>query len=113
MLRYAHNSSGAIRKSKRKAKRRVNTAHDAWLRQMGAHPDQRKNKTKYKVKMPDYSCSKENIPPTSDVIGNGFRKEENFYSGTEIIGIATMHKSNLVPVLKDTNQAKEIASMRR
>ena len=40
------------------------------------------------------------------------RKEPQMYTGTLIKGIATMHKSNAVPVIDD-KQAKEIASMRR
>jgi phage terminase large subunit-like protein len=37
------------------------------------------------------------------------------YSGErQLLGIATMHKSNMVPVFADQKeQAKEIASMRR
>lgn len=34
------------------------------------------------------------------------------YTGTKVMGIATMHKSNAVPVFNDT-EAKEISSMRR
>ena len=34
------------------------------------------------------------------------------YTGLNIIGIATMHKSNLIPIF-NTEQAKEVASMRR
>ena len=51
--------------------------------------------------------------------GNGFgtasstaKKEPQKYTGTLIKGIATMHKSNAVPVIDD-EQAKEIARMRR
>ena len=40
------------------------------------------------------------------------RKERNQYTGTLITGIATMHKSNAVPVT-DKKQAKEISQMRR
>ena len=40
------------------------------------------------------------------------RKEPQRYTGTLIKGIATMHKSNAVPVIND-EQAKEISSMRR
>tara|TARA_B100000424_G_C22644894_1_gene356102 strand:- start:242 stop:604 length:363 start_codon:yes stop_codon:yes gene_type:complete len=46
--------------------------------------------------------------------GNGMRKKESMkYTGDLIEGIATMHKSNAVPVMKGTNQAKDIAKMRR
>jgi hypothetical protein len=38
--------------------------------------------------------------------------EKKEYTGTAMLGIATMHKSNAVPVF-DFDQAKDIASMRR
>ena len=38
------------------------------------------------------------------------RKE---YTGDLIVGIATMHKSNAVPVMRGTSQAEDIAKMRR
>ena len=40
------------------------------------------------------------------------KKEEKVYTGTEIIGIAQMHKSNAVPV-RGKKQATEVAEMRR
>jgi hypothetical protein len=40
------------------------------------------------------------------------KKKPNIYTGTEIIGIAQMHKSNAVPV-RGKKQAEEIARMRR
>ncbi len=41
------------------------------------------------------------------------KKDQNIYSGErKLLGIATMHKSNLVPVF-DEDDAKEIARMRR
>ena len=40
------------------------------------------------------------------------KRKENVYTGTEIIGIAQMHKSNAVPV-RGKKQAEEIAKMRR
>ena len=45
--------------------------------------------------------------------GKGTKKEALKYTGDLIVGIATMHKSNAVPVMKGTNQAKDIAKMRR
>jgi hypothetical protein len=35
------------------------------------------------------------------------------YTGDLIVGIATMHKSNAVPVMRGTKQAEEISKMRR
>jgi len=40
------------------------------------------------------------------------KKQQKIYTGTEIIGIAQMHKSNAVPV-RGKKQAIEIAKMRR
>ena len=45
-------------------------------------------------------------------IGVGFAKTPNKYTGTLIKGIATMHKSNAVPVI-NKEQAEEISRMRR
>lgn len=40
------------------------------------------------------------------------KKENNKYTGGNLVGIAIMHKSNLVPVFKK-DDAKDIANMRR
>lgn len=53
------------------------------------------------------------LPMTTEGMQNACaRKEPQKYTGTLIKGIATMHKSNAVPVIND-EQAKEISSMRR
>ena len=38
--------------------------------------------------------------------------KDNEYTGTKIMGIGTMHKSNAVPIFSD-QEAKDISSMRR
>jgi hypothetical protein len=53
------------------------------------------------------------IPSLGSGVGNGFKKESVQYTGDLIMGIATMHKSNAVPVMRGTDQAKDIAQMRR
>jgi tRNA 2-selenouridine synthase SelU len=45
-------------------------------------------------------------------IGVTFGRKENVYTGTLIKGIATMHKSNAVPIISE-EQAHEVARMRR
>ena len=40
------------------------------------------------------------------------KKQEKVYTGTEIMGIAQMHKSNAVPV-RNKKSAEEVAKMRR
>jgi hypothetical protein len=49
----------------------------------------------------------------SESMSHGTKKEPMKYTGDLIQGIATMHKSNAVPVMKGTDQAKDIARMRR
>jgi len=59
----------------------------------------------YRKEIPEY--------PSHDIgMGMTPRKDNQQYTGTFIKGIATMHKSNAVPVINDI-QAKEIARMRR
>ena len=48
-----------------------------------------------------------------DGIGVATKKEATRYTGDLIVGIATMHKSNAVPVMRGTTQAEDIAKMRR
>ena len=49
---------------------------------------------------------------SKDVCGVATKPAQKVYTGTLIKGIATMHKSNAVPVLND-EQAIEISRMRR
>lgn len=55
------------------------------------------------------------IPSRGNGIGNGFKREAHVYSGErQLLGVATMHKSNMVPIFADNKEeAKEIAQMRR
>ena len=59
-----------------------------------------------------YRRETKEIPSFGSMTGNAFRKEPNKYTGTLIKGIATMHKSNAVPII-DKKQAEEISQMRR
>jgi hypothetical protein len=105
---------GKTKKKSTPAQQRARAEHDAWLRKRGLHTDQiQARKTKEHVVQESQSVydSRRSIP-TSDKVGNGFKKEENKYTGTLITGIATMHKSNAVPVI-NKKQAEEISRMRR
>lgn len=63
--------------------------------------------------MPKYEISNHReLYPSGDGIGKTYARKEQVYTGTLIKGIATMHKSNAVPVI-DQKQAIEIANMRR
>jgi hypothetical protein len=63
--------------------------------------------------MPEYNVSNHREKyPSGDGIGVTFAKTPNTYTGDKLIGIATMHKSNSVPVFSQED-AIEIARMRR
>ena len=47
-----------------------------------------------------------------DTGGNALLKPNPIYTGTKVKGIATMHKSNAVPVFSD-EEAQDISKMRR
>ena len=120
---YMTTTSYKKRKAKNKTKKMLEAEakHDKWLRKMNAHPEQiaeskKKNANVSILSVPDYSTSGNSIP-TSDVIpgGNTSPKERQTYSGErKLLGIAVMHKSNMVPVFADKKEdAKDIARMRR
>ena len=111
---YMTTTNTKKRKSKKKSKSllQAEADHEKFLKRMGVG----KIKTEYRADLPSYKCINTNIVPTSDVIcSNGSRKERNIYSGErQLIGVATMHKSNMVLIFADKKEdAKEIAKMRR
>lgn len=58
------------------------------------------------------SDHRQKYPSLNSGAGTTAKKEENVYTGDRLLGIATMHKSNLVPVFCKED-AKELAKMRR
>lgn len=53
------------------------------------------------------------VPSYGDQVGSGFAKPEQKYTGErKLLGVAVMHKSNLVPVFEQKD-AEELAKMRR
>jgi hypothetical protein len=95
-------------KSKSLAKARLE--HEQFLKSVGY----KGNGKAHRSNIPDYKVDN-NLPPTSDVIcSNGTAKDRKIYTGNEIAGIVTTHKSNLMPVRKDNKQAAiDAANMRR
>ena len=117
---YMTTTQYSRKKKKPNAKQaRANAEHEKWLRKRGVHPEQleakkKKNANVSILSVPDYSSDRPTIP-TSDVIPGGSTapKERLVYSGERrLLGVATMHKSNMVPVF-DSKDAKDIAKMRR
>jgi len=102
------------RKSNRKpGQAKAQAAHDAWLRKMGLHPLQLKHKEKSSGNcIPNYSTQSTTVPTSDRVVAIQGKRKVQEYSGDYIVGIATMHKSNLVPVGRGQSP-EELAKMRR
>lgn len=95
-------------------------AYAAWCKKHGLNPD---GKQKVKVLKPVYSPVEVTKPfvretpfiPSRDSGVKGAvacNYKSNVYTGDKMLGIATMHKSNLVPVFAE-EAAVEISQMRR
>ena len=100
-------------KSKMKRKpgwKQAQADHEAFLKKMGVTG----KKSEWRAEKPDLKSDRI-LPPTSDVVcGNGTKRDTVKYTGDEIAGIVTTHKSNLMPVRKDNKQAAvDAANMRR
>jgi phosphotransferase system HPr-like phosphotransfer protein len=65
----------------------------------------------YSLKIPEGRNTTAHIKSV-DTGGNATLKPVKQYTGTKIVGIATMHKSNAVPVFSN-EEAHDIAKMRR
>ena len=59
-----------------------------------------------------YVREQTHVPSIESFSGSTARPDPKVYTGTLIKGIATMHKSNAVPII-DKKQAEEISNMRR
>jgi hypothetical protein len=110
---YNNNSTKKKKPFRKPGWAKAQAEHDKWLLARGVHPSQLKNKSKNSgIKAPNYKELSRSLP-TSDKVGKIVGKSKsNAYTGTFITGIATMHKSNMVPVNKNAD-AKEYSTMRR
>ena len=109
--------------NKKKSQKQIATdvAHDKWLRARGIAPDQLKAKLPTDAKgnrkgiysIPNYREHQGIYRCSNNIIGSTTKKPEQQYTGDQLAGIGMLHKSNMVPVRKDSNDAKEIARMRR
>lgn len=66
----------------------------------------------YKLTIPEGRNTTAHIKSRDTGGGNATLKAPNVYTGTKVKGIATMHKSNAVPVFSD-EEAIDISKMRR
>jgi hypothetical protein len=121
-------STTGKKKSKQKfrnaeAARRARELDESWKELKKRHGvEQEERKRSKAIKAAPLSSSylsyppgrepKEHIPSKETGTGTAFKKDSPIYTGNAIKGIATMHKSNAVPVFSQED-AIDIAKMRR
>ena len=88
--------------------------YDLYVRGM-YKPKTKAKKPKDYVPSAVFTAERTQYPSAGDGIGVGLVKEAMKYTGErKLLGIATMHKSNMVPIFEDNkHEAIEIARMRR
>ena len=108
MTTTKYNRKQKTSKNKRLAAKQAE--HETWLKSMGVG----KSTGQHTNEIPDYK-TRDTVPLGNKIAGHGPAKESMVYSGErQLLGIATMHKSNMVPVFADRKEdAKDISSMRR
>lgn len=117
MPAYFTTTKMSRRKKKVKSAKQIQAEldHDKFLKKLGYKPTDKKPRvlTSYPI---ERRTDDRVVAKTSDTIP-GFcpKPEQKFYNGErQLLGIATMHKSNMVPVFADNKQvAEDIARMRR
>ena len=103
--------------------RRARELDESWrelLKRQGAEAEQKRQTRAMKAPPLDYKLSTpagrptgHNIPSRADsVLGPVSSKVIPQYTGTKMIGVGTMHKSNAVPIFSN-EEAHDIATMRR
>lgn len=92
--------------------------YQAWLDDLNRrYPALKKSKsvkTSSVNKLPDlsYERSTRHIPSLNSMQGSTAPAPKKVYTGDKLVGIGTMHKSNMVPIFSD-QEAKDISTMRR
>ena len=110
---YYTTTSTKKRKKKKKTKALIaaEKQHQKFLKRMGVN--QTRARVAQSVELGFCKPQAVGSNPTSGTIPTNCTKPEpKVYTGTEIIGIGQMHKSNAVPIRRKQD-AKDIASMRR
>jgi hypothetical protein len=104
--------------------RKARELDESWkdlLRRQGIEQEEKKRKRamsagslsgNYSLAIPEGRNTTAHIKSRGDSTGNATMPPPKVYTGTKVKGIATMHKSNAVPVFSD-EEAIDISRMRR
>jgi hypothetical protein len=100
-------------KPKSKSLLKAEARHAQFLKRMGVGDLRRK--ITVPAPEPAYARPSPDIPSMNSRSGAALKREAKMYRGErKLLGVATMHKSNMVPVFADKPEdATEIARMRR
>ena len=100
------------KKTNRKSLSKAKTEHEKFLAKMGlSDVGSRVAKRGSMVELPS-RMERQGVQTSDRIPTSVGKKDTNVYTGDLIKGIATMHKSNAVPVI-NKEQATDISNMRR
>lgn len=115
---------GKVKFASAEAKRKSEQLDREWkelLKRQGIEQEEKKRKralsaeplsSVYKLSIPEGRNTTAHLRSVDTGLGNATLKPAKQYTGTKVKGIATMHKSNAVPVFSD-EEAVDISRMRR
>ncbi len=88
--------------------------HDAWLKSHGINKNKRKKQefVPYAPKPEPHRRQTPHYPSLNSFVGSAPKKESPKYTGGNLLGIGTLHKSNAVPIFSKED-AEDQAKMRR
>lgn len=98
-----------------KLTKKQRAAREALLKEQRAIKQSLKQTVGGRLELAGPSCARpvgDRIASRGTGVGNAALIERHVYTGDKIIGLATMHKSNCVPVFSES-EAKDISAMRR
>jgi len=115
---FTTTGSGKLKKSKSKRLAKSQAEHDAWVKSMtgGKKSDTKAiDKLAFVEYIESMKVDRDKYASTGITPGVCAKPESKVYTGErKLLGIATMHKSNMVPVFADNKEAAvDIARMRR
>tara|TARA_Y100001938_G_C7959570_1_gene363567 strand:+ start:470 stop:826 length:357 start_codon:yes stop_codon:yes gene_type:complete len=105
------------KKKKTKSKRKLaeSTAYWEWRKKHGSHPSQlrsgKKNKTVYTGRELTVRETP-HVPSLQSSWAPCTKSKNTSYTGGNMVGIGTLHKSNAIPIFTD-DDAKDLSKMRR
>ena len=120
-LSYNGKKRGKVKFRNAEEAKRARELEQSWkdlLKRQGVEAEEKKRARAMKAPALDYKLSAppgrttSTHIPSRDTGGNATLAAPKVYTGTKVKGIATMHKSNAVPVFSD-EEAVEISRMRR